>query len=462
LGDFHGADSIAWSPDGRWLAIGRSGYLNFGSYLFFDRPGGTGPRGIYLVPAEGGDPRPLIVSKPGRADSKPAFSPDGRRLTYGSCQSTGRALGKFFCDLFVVDVNTVMASAAPPRRLTNQRLTIVDSPVWTRDGSAVVYAAGVPGPLSLWRIAVDGGRAPERIEVVGGDAAAALGPALARSRDRLAFTRLWRDADIYRFDVGRAVQLVAGSSFIELEPRFSPDGRKVAFTSGRSSGVHEIWMADADGGHPQQITHGPGFQGSPYWSPDGRRIAFDSAATDDYHIWAIEADGGVPRRLTTDAGNHVVPTWSHDGKWIYFSRIQDIWLVPSDGGAPERLTHGARGPFACESADGKSLLFQTEDADSPLMIMPLAGGDARQLVACVKNSAFGVGIRGVYYVPCDPSPDPPLHVMDPSTRRNERLGTLDAVADRPLGLSVSPDGNSIVYAKQVLSRADLMLVENFR
>ena len=220
----------------------------------------------------------------------------------------------------------------------------------------------------------------------------------------------------------------------------------------------DIWIAEADGSNPQQLTHGPGAdQGSPSWSPDGRRIAFDSLGKDSHiHLWMIDADGGAPRRLTAEAGDQVVPTWSHDGRWIYYSWWQadtrDIWRMPADGGAPERLTHGAAGPFACESADGKSLLFQPKDADSPLMTMALAGGPARQLLPCVKNSAFGVGSRGVYYVPCDPNPDPPLYVLDPNTGRSARLGRLDGLSDRPLGLSVSPDGNTIIYPRQILSQ----------
>ena len=121
-----------------------------------------------------------------------------------------------------------------------------------------------------------------------------------------------------------------------------------------------------------------------------------------------------------------------------------------------------RGLFACESADGKHLLFQPEDADTPLMAMALTGGEARQLVACVRNSAFGAGPQGIYYVPCDPSPDPSVHVLDLKTGRDQRLGTLDGLRERPMGLSVSPDGNTIVYPRQVLARADLMLIENFR
>jgi WD40 repeat protein len=96
------------------------------------------------------------------------------------------------------------------------------------------------------------------------------------------------------------------------------------------------------------------------------------------------------------------------------------------------------------------------------MMLALPGGEPRELIACVRNSAFGVGPRGVYYVPCDPGADRPLRVLDLTTGRDERLGTLDGMKDRPLGLSVSPDGKTVAYPKQVLSRADLMLIENFR
>jgi len=469
VGDFSGADSLDWSPDGQWLAAGNSGRLNFG-WLVLSRPAAKGMRGIYLVSVEGGAVRSLIVSESNRVDTKPAFSPDGRRLAYVSCDSSEVGLtGTRDCGVAVVELDLSSATAQPPRRLTTQRYGIIHSLTWTRDGSTIIY--DTHGRISgLWRVTIDGNRAPERIEDAGENPTA---PALARSRDRLAFTRMSFDADIYRFQTGGPLQLVAGSSFLEEDSRLSPDGRRVAFASGRAPGNRmDIWVAEADGSNPQQITHGPGAgQGSPSWSPpDGRRIAFDARGDgpkdSHVHLWMIDADGGALRRLTPEAGDQVVPTWSHDGRWIYYSWWQadtrDIWRRPADGGAPERLTHGAAGVFACESADGKSLLFQPKDTDSPLMTMALASGQARQLIECVKNSAFGVGSRGVYYVPCDPTPDPLLYVLDPKTGRNARLGRLDGLAERPLGLSVSPDGNTIVYPRQVLSRADLMLIENFR
>jgi eukaryotic-like serine/threonine-protein kinase len=471
LSDFRGADSIAWSPDGQWLAAGR--------------PGGEGPaaqgRGIYLVPVNGGAPRPLITSEPIAADSQPVFSPDGRRLAYASCSYSEQfRAGVGDCDVFLVELNTAGSLSGRPRRLTTQRSIFIGSLAWTRDATAVVYSRFTQPTLSyLWRVDVDGMRPPERVEVAGPGATA---PAGALSRGRLAFTRVSSDYDIYRIEGDRPAQLVAGSTFVDMVPRLSPDGRRLAFSSARAGGdTMDIWVAGADGSKPQQLTREPGkHRGAPSWSPDSRLIAFDSFEDGrHFQIWIIDADGGDPRRLTTNIADAVVPTWSRDGRWIYFSGDQgsgrDIWRAPASGGTAERLTRGATGPFACESADGKYLLFQTREGDSPLMASPLAGGDARQLVPCVRNSAFGAGPDGVYYVPCEngtrpewPHPgglrgvDSPVHVMDLQTFHDRRFGTLEALMNRPLGLSISRDAKTIFYSRQVLTGADLMLIENFR
>jgi hypothetical protein len=68
-------------------------------------------------------------------------------------------------------------------------------------------------------VGVDEIRPPERLELAG---YGAFAPAIARSRDRLAFTHVSDDVDIYRLEVGRQVQLLVGSTFEEMEPRLSP------------------------------------------------------------------------------------------------------------------------------------------------------------------------------------------------------------------------------------------------
>ena len=129
------------------------------------------------------------------------------------------------------------------------------------------------------------------------------------------------------------------------------------------------------------------------------------------------------------------------------------------------MTRGGSGKFACESADGKHLMYQPTDADSPLLAMPVSGGPARQLVACAKATAFGVARHGVYYVACDSSADPALHLMDPDTGSDRLVGRLEKFENEPLlllGLPVSPDGTTVLYPRHMSDSADLMLIENFR
>jgi len=69
----------------------------------------------------------------------------------------------------------------------------------------------------------------------------------------------------------------------------------------------------------------------------------------------------------------------------------------------------------------------------------------------VSRTAFAAGARGIYYVPCDAGPDPPVYVLDPVSSRSRRLMTLDKIEYRmhPYGLAVSPDGNSVLYIRLV-------------
>jgi serine/threonine protein kinase len=223
LSDFKGADSLAWSPDGQWLATGRS-------------EGTAQERGIYFVPADGGATRRLVgSSSPTVVDSHPAFSPDGRRLAYVSCSYSEvfrTAMGG--CDVSLIELNAAATAVLERRQLTQQRSVLVSSLAWTRDGTALIYSRFTQPWLShLWRVGADSGRPPERIEIAGPNATA---PAIAPSRDRLAFTRFAHDMDIHEFDRGRPARLLSGSSFVEQEPRLSPDGRRLAFSSARAGG----------------------------------------------------------------------------------------------------------------------------------------------------------------------------------------------------------------------------------
>ena len=98
-------------------------------------------------------------------------------------------------------------------------------------------------------------------------------------------------------------------------------------------------VSDADGSNAIQLTSfGIRLTGSPRWSPDGKRIAFDSRVGGEANIYMVEPHGGAPKKLNIDVRGNSVPTWSHDGTWIYFLNAEDaqhpsLWRVPSEGGA---------------------------------------------------------------------------------------------------------------------------------
>lgn len=108
------------------------------------------------------------------------------------------------------------------------------------------------------------------------------------------------------------------------DPQISPDGRLVAYTVGdvdmtANKTLTQIYVVPAGGGEARQITGGDKSNSSPRWSPDGTKIAFTSGG----QIWTMNADGENRQQLTgisTGAGN---PVWSPDGRYIAF--VSDVY-----------------------------------------------------------------------------------------------------------------------------------------
>jgi Tol biopolymer transport system component len=486
LSDFHIAGGpsarIAWSPDQRWI-VGRPDLT--------EDLAKNGNWALYLIPIGSGTPRRLTAAKAPDIDLTPAFSPDGLRLAYVACVNfSGRN-----CGVNVLELGADYSPAGPPRHLANalQNRSIA----WTRDGGSVVYDTNARGRWELWRVSVDGGSEPERLEMPGDHSRQ---PAIASAADRLAFERASQGLSIYKLRASGEPEPVLVSTTWDSNPRFSPDGRRIAFSSGRSGGVEEIWLASADGSGARQLTRGPGTrQTLPAWSPDGRHIAFESTGPKARaDIWVIAADGGVPRQVTTDPGDENAPVWSRDGRRIYFLSTRDgvgslsgrdIWQVPFEGGPTTRVTEGGSSPVVFESVDGKALIYQSRVVydstdvkslptfgDSPLLAVPIAGGTPRQVVPCVRFLSWAVANTGVYYSPCGSrrardrtngfvqtwpqGSQIPIHVLDLSTGRVRVLGSVKAPFE-PNRLAVSPDGRTILIHRNT-PNSDLMLIEHFR
>ena len=135
-----------------------------------------------------------------------------------------------------------------------------------------------------------------------------------------------------------------------MNPSFSPDGRKLTFTSTRAAHP-EVYISDADGTNLEQLTqYNVGEQAdrqSPDWSPDGRTIAYHAQVGGAYQIFTIGLRERLPKQLTSDAVN-TDPWWAPDGRHIVFTStrtgVQQLFVMDTESGRVRQLTFGGGGP----------------------------------------------------------------------------------------------------------------------
>ena len=230
--------------------------------------------------------------------------------------------------------------------------------------------------------------------------------------------------EIYVMDInGGNQQRLTNNPKNDLSPSWSPDGKRIAFASNRDGHVHiihgwsmyEIYVMDADGGNLQNLTNDPRDDSFPSWSPDGKRIVFssdrDGFKNDDLvitsEIYVMDADGNNPQNLTNDDFDDRYPSWSPDGKRIIFSSIRDghfrgegritseIYVMDADGGNQQRLTNNlTEDQYPSWSPDGKRIAFSARrdghfehnlDLTYEIYVMDADGGNQQRLTENRNN-----------------------------------------------------------------------------
>lgn len=249
----------------------------------------------------------------------------------------------------------------------------------------------------------------------------------------------------------------------ETYPKYSPDGRLVAFSAVRN-GTNNIWVANADGNAQREVTFMKhGITSTAHWSPDGRSLVFDSNASGAFQIYTVAANGGEPQQLTHSSGGNFSASWSRDGQWIYYTSTNsgrgEVWKVSPKGGTPIEITRDG-GWMPTESEDGRTLFYCKMTSVPSLWNRPVHGGEEQQLLDSLFRTNFAIGRQGIFYVTA-PSADnrSELRLYNPNTGRN----SLVLAIGRPdYGMDISPDGRYLTYAQVDFRGSRLMLVDHLR
>jgi TolB protein len=312
------ASSSAWSPDGNQILAELN--ENYGS-------------GIYVMNVDGSDIghlTPNFLTSSSKSD--PVWSPDGRNISYIDISWSNEQ-----------NIYRMNTDGSDPINLTNNAFFVWEFD-WSPDAKRIVF-------VSQHSVRDNSGA---------------------------------HDRDIYTMDFdGSNVNQLTQTASDENHPKWSPDGSYIAFISASKSTSHpdyddqDLSLMDADGSNVTQIstTHGVS---SFAWSPDGKKLAFSSTNSNppyESDLYLVDVDGSNITQLPgVPEATH--PAWSPDGAQIALYSNDAIYVINSDGANVKLLANVSYPKSLNWSPDGRLIMFIS---DSAIFVMNADGSDKVQL-----------------------------------------------------------------------------------
>ena len=274
-----------------YAAIAAEGVIAFASSRNSKPPNRGILTTIYLINADGTNERKWIENKRCGFSAPITWSPDGRFVAFSTCANEG-------LHVFIKNLRNGIQ-----RKVTDKwegdHLGYV-APSWSGDGKSLA--------LSCWEL-----------------------PPLEAS-----------DICIIDVEGKRLKNLTQLPGVEDSQPSWSPDFSKIAFGSNRD-GNDEIYVMEANGRNPVNLTNHPSWDSAADWSPDGGKIVFYSDREGQSDIYVMDADGANVVNLTNHPAQDRLPSWSPNGQWIAFQSTRDrnweIYVMEADGNNQTRVTN---------------------------------------------------------------------------------------------------------------------------
>jgi len=349
FGNITGHDA-SWSPDGQKIAYAK------GHELYSTSGNGSDSRKIVAV-----DGWPFSIR----------WSPDGKALRFSQVDATTNSSSLWEVSLDGSNLHPLFPrwSGQPSECCGN----------WIAGGKYYVFESQRGGRGDIWAIWEAGGffvkRHNEPMRLTTGPTNF-TGLLPSRDGGRLFVDGYTPRGEMQKYDA-KTKHFVSFMPGIAAEGlSFSRDGQRVAYVR-LPEGL--LWASKVDGHERIQLTLPPMRAAMPRWSPDGKRIAFmGSLPGEKWKIYAVSTDGESPEQLTSGGGNDGDPNWSPDGNSLVFGGEPDL-----EGGSPESRTAirvldltsnhistvpGSEGLFSPRwSPDGRYLAAQSADSTKLLL-----------------------------------------------------------------------------------------------
>src|SRR6266446_5749292 len=318
-----------------------------------------------------------LTDLPGLEES-PAISPDGRSVAFTAGVSGKR------------QVFLRLIAGGTPLQITRDTVDH-ECPRWSPDSSSILYfSPAVSGAVqgSIWEIPALGGVPRRAVNSVGCADVNPIDGSLALFRLAKEGVQLGTaPTDGSRFDM---VAQFAPTTYY-LYPRWSPDGKWIAFQRGDNIRF-DIFVAPATGGEPHQLTHDNNMMSGLAWLPDSTGIVYSSSrgGTMPYlptlGLWQVTLRDGSVRRITSGETSYVSPDISKRGA-ILVGRMKlqtDIWKFPVDGLPAENVRRGVR----VTRQTGQVLTPTASPGDKEVAFLSDSGGHANLWVVNTESGGL--------------------------------------------------------------------------